>query len=1676
MAQAVQRDNKIHSQVAIARDAIIAKDSNTLKASLNIHNSNDLGKIAMNRVFGRVLGDLKGTWAVIGARSALDAGVDVNATDTDVRKDGRALLHHAAAAGNEPLVNLLITAYRDQLDVNHASHAGRTALHEAAYNASQGSLAHLNIIELLLDNGAQLEFADLQGATALILAVENVRTDAALLLVKRGASVGATRRDGKSVLQILSGGRYQQGGPALYTEIQMVRNSQSIQKSLDGPKEVWVRECKSIRGSIINLEAHVNFATQPRGLTLAVGPAHTSNVERLRIGDWDVLSDTYFDRDESTGKCGTGAVDPDLYTALAYTTAGVDPCVCSPDDVKERLDVYESLLAGELHQLSKVRVNPLYFVAHARLAKLLSQTHRRLLMLLHFKRHFGDLARCVGNGGWLTQDEIEVIERAVTIKNRTEPGRVTSSLSPSLLPSITDPYPGECAPDSIEALWASFREKLTKEQREPMEGVHTGDKESDYDGLLELTGLSAVKTIAVEIYRGVLADQKLICSGYPESVGERFLNFCFLGNPGTGKSTVGKLFAKLLAAAGARPGHKYIEMKASQAMRMGAKKFAAELSSITGGAKAVAPPPTEIRRGMAVEVNLSSSQPPRLIPTAPTATAGTSARADIASVDWYPATVLLVNDDNTVDVEYSNGEVDEKVNPDGFKKVRPMGHGNQVGGVLFLDEAYDLEPASNRVGAEIFNEIMAAAEDHRDKVTIILAGYREDVERKLYAYNVGLRRRFIDVPFVDFDYDQLHEIFCARLMRSGWVTDPGVARVAARRVARGIGSKSFGNAGEVRKIFAKSIERAKQDFFDGGPGIARVMHVEHVIGKRPSTHTVPELRKALHELGGMIGLASVKNEVDELVALAQNNYDKELRGEAIDAIPLNRLFLGNPGTGKTTVALLYGRILAALGLISKGDVMDRKATDFKGAVVGESERQTNTILELAQGNVLLIDEAYVLNDGRNGQGSYGRAVLDTIVEKVHGRPGEDIAVILAGYEPQMLKMLRDQNPGLARRFNPDSALWFEDFSDAELLRILSAECVKTHTRASFSVKRVAVKHLSRRRALPNFGNAGAVKSMLADAKRRMVSRCKKAGVASKDYMLNSVDFVGGPGDVDADPMLLLRELEDVGNFKVKLEQLGKYVQLFRSEGAPTEDLLTNYIFTGETGTGKTTVARKMGAILHAYGMLARPDVIVTTGEGMTGEFVGQTKKNVEEKMQAARGGVLFVDEAYDLGKGKFGQEAMNTLLAMLTEPEFKGKTVVVLAGYKEDMHEMLSRNPGMKSRFQPSGYVDFPNWTALKCLDVVRRRASSAVPTAYVLTESAEGILRDGFEMLKQRPGWANARDAESMFQLLTTSRCDRLVEASENSVEDPRQITDADAGTAVAAFIRTRPPVVADIAREDGVQPSAFVDDLPMQIDEAAPIPVQVHAQVRSKSVEREPAVSQSLQNDDAAYCEDNNNEETAVFEEEEVVALEQDEEVALEDADSEALPVDDEDTLHDRFTGLFEGIAEIEVPGSGKKIDVLNHRHSGGGGLGDDSLESLLEKKARNKGMSKGDYVTKIISDPNGNRGEALKPLIQNLVAAMLNRKLISQRGISMAKREVLRAVKRWIEAQKEALRLRKLLEAKLRKMLRRKKAVFKCNFCGRPWGNGPGQCTYMGPVFSHYEIEEASDAEIDAACQKY
>ncbi len=197
-------------------------------------------------------------------------------------------------------------------------------------------------------------------------------------------------------------------------------------------------------------------------------------------------------------------------------------------------------------------------------------------------------------------------------------------------------------------------------------------------------------------------------------------------------------------------------------------------------------------------------------------------------------------------IDYADSTTEEKV-PFG-DRVRAIGEDKRVGGVLFLDEAYDLEPASNPEGRAIMAEIMSAAEVHRNTVTIILAGYKDDIETKLFSVNAGMASRFQFIPFDDFNEAQLCSIWQGMFAKTKLIcegcTEDKLMRVAGRRVARGIGTKGFSNARSVRILFERALREAKKDYKSGQLSL----RVDHVVGKEPTRENIPDLDAALSKV------------------------------------------------------------------------------------------------------------------------------------------------------------------------------------------------------------------------------------------------------------------------------------------------------------------------------------------------------------------------------------------------------------------------------------------------------------------------------------------------------------------------------------------------------------------------------------------------------------------------------------------------------------------------------------------------------------------------------------------------------------------------------------------------------------------------------------------------------------
>jgi replication-associated recombination protein RarA len=281
------------------------------------------------------------------------------------------------------------------------------------------------------------------------------------------------------------------------------------------------------------------------------------------------------------------------------------------------------------------------------------------------------------------------------------------------------------------------------------------------------------------------------------------------------------------------------------------------------------------------------------------------------------------------------------------------------GGVLFVDEAYQLDPVGDRQGKQVLNYFLDEMENKIGKLVVAFAGYTKDME-KLFEFNTGLPSRFpFKFVFQDYSDEELLSIFLGTMKKSSGNqpfyfknNDPKYARIAIKRLSKMRGSVGFGNARAVSNLFEtvqrRQSARIREMQNDMRPGVDLFcFERDDLLG--PPVDDIEKTCKAWQELDQMTGLTSVKQTIKNLFELVKTNAVLEEQEKPQRAIALNRLFLGNPGTGKTTVAALYARILADLGLLSKGEVVLKTASDFVGSVLGASEEATKKIIASATG-------------------------------------------------------------------------------------------------------------------------------------------------------------------------------------------------------------------------------------------------------------------------------------------------------------------------------------------------------------------------------------------------------------------------------------------------------------------------------------------------------------------------------------------------------------------------------------------------------------------------------------------------------------------------------------------------------------------------------------------------------
>jgi len=609
-----------------------------------------------------------------------------------------------------------------------------------------------------------------------------------------------------------------------------------------------------------------------------------------------------------------------------------------------------------------------------------------------------------------------------------------------------------------------------------------------------------------------------------------------------------------------------------------------------------------------------------------------------------------------------------------------------------------------------------------------------------------------------------------------WSPGPPYGPPGAYPVARpaGTGPGSRGpahNGGPVRVAQA-------------GDGVRSQAGAEAAREQAAAEWPVITIDEAMDELDAMIGLDAVKDQIRSIKASVEAARRRALTGHGTEKPMQHFVFLGPPGTGKTAVARVIAKIFYAFGLLSTPAVIEAHRADLVGEYLGATAIKTNELIDSALGGVLFIDEAYSLVNEGDGQGDrFGNEAVQALLKRAEDNR-EDLIIILAGYERQMDGFLAT-NPGLNSRFG--NRVKFPSYSPVELIDLADlalegkGELLDPDARP---VLRRMFEEVGRRRLTDELGNGRFVRSLLTKAGQRRDVRVMAA--AAEPSQTDLVTIRGGDIEqafaelttrfrgygVTPTVESALAELDAlVGLEPVKrqVHEIAAQLRVARlrdRQGLASQPPARHFVFTGPPGTGKTTVARILGRIFAALGLLVRPEVVEAHRADLVGEHLGSTAIKTNKLIDSALGGVLFIDEAYALynhgysGGDAFGSEAVATLLKRAEDD--RDRLVIVLAGYTDDMDRFLHSNPGLSSRF--SVRIGFPSYSPAQLTAIAEVIATLAGDS---FAANARPVLDQIFSEACARgqiDELGNGRFARSLFERACASRDLRVASIGDDA------------------------------------------------------------------------------------------------------------------------------------------------------------------------------------------------------------------------------------------------------------------------------------------------------------------------
>lgn len=705
--------------------------------------------------------------------------------------------------------------------------------------------------------------------------------------------------------------------------------------------------------------------------------------------------------------------------------------------------------------------------------------------------------------------------------------------------------------------------------------------------------------------------------------------------------------------------------------------------------------------------------------------------------------------------------------------------------VLVIDEAHTLGVADGGVnheptGKEVVSTLNYYVNDN-SRCSVVLLGYEEPMN-KLFDMDPGFKGRFAGniIRMEGYDPELLYDILTGMIRRKGYTlsealtkayTDDGfeynplmcmVETIYDRR-----DREKFRNAGVMEKISEYACGKAAGDCVDISCFFGYDCNDDgrHRIDEEFFTpkKAYDSFEKIMNDIDSeFVGVKNVKERLDDIrleIEEAQNMNADLSETRVLRALAL----VGNPGTGKDKVADMLARAYFTFGILGTPDKIERKASDFASPYQGSAQERMNEAIREAQNKkaLLFINEAHELcNEHFDGEGA-----LKTLIAPMTDKE-KPIMVVFAVY-PENLEAFKELDRGLNRRID---YIELKDYTGKELYEILKLNLRKAQlesTEEADEILKAVLDNVYDTRTAAT-GNAGYVIDVLLpsiNTNRRR--RCSAAGITPGSPESRIII----PEDIPKE----LRDNVDVRNPAQRVQDLEALKNEIKTSAAGYEEIKNllcdkidiliqnilyprnkvpvepgHYFFKGPAGTGKTTGADLFAKYLHKMSLVSSPEAIKSSATDFVAGYLGQTGIKTAAKLNAVRGKVLLVDEAYALGnKGDHGsvdsfkQDAIAEIVKTLDDEGFRRTTSVIFCGYGDEMEALYNVNSGLKSRIKEIEFERFDLETCMRVLD------SFAQKGFFPFSDEARQKLIPIVNELKNAPGFSNGRTLRNFFDFL---------------------------------------------------------------------------------------------------------------------------------------------------------------------------------------------------------------------------------------------------------------------------------------------------------------------------------------